>query len=264
MEQLRARPAQGEERSASLVGCGRPLIDQDIRIIDPQDLNACAPGVIGEICVSSPSVAAGYWQRPEESAEAFVILDGGARYLRTGDLGFLHEGELYIAGRCKDLIIVRGQNYYPQDIELAAERAHWAVRAGSCAAVTIAINREDRLGVICELRKEYAETVSLVADAVREAVFRQCDVTVDAVVLIEPGTILKTTSGKIRRSACVSAYQSGELCILHERPPRSRRAPWATCRADGLAGWCFFTPGGNTPSLADCLCSKRRSRGLED
>jgi acyl-CoA synthetase (AMP-forming)/AMP-acid ligase II len=171
---------------------------------------------VGEIWISGPHVALGYWNQEQETARDFgAELAGaaGARgpFLRSGDLGFFHDGQLFIAGRAKDLIILRGRNLYPQDLELTAERSHGALRAGCSAAFAIEREGEERLVLVLEVdrgtdRAEYEK----IAEAVRVAVAREHEARVEEVVLLSPGSIPKTSSGKIQRHASRAAFLAGE------------------------------------------------------
>ena len=143
-----------EEGTRTLVGCGQTLLNQVIAIVDPTSLTRCSSDQIGEIWVSGPSVAQGYWNRAEETKvtfQAHLADTGEGPFLRTGDLGYLRNGELFITGRLKDLIIIRGSNHYPQDIELTAEKSHEVLRPGGVAAFSVDIEGEERLVVIQEI-----------------------------------------------------------------------------------------------------------------
>ncbi|NOX38147.1 MAG: amino acid adenylation domain-containing protein [Calditrichaeota bacterium] len=208
-----------DEDAQTFVGCGRALLDQRIEIVDPETLRKCNEGEIGEIWVSSPSVAQGYWNKPEATQETFQAriadTDEGP-FLRTGDLGFLLNGELYVTGRLKDLIIIRGRNHYPQDIEYTVEQAHAAVRAGCVAAFSIEVTGEERLVVVAEARHRKDADYGDVVSAIRQAIAEGHDLQVYAIVLIKPRTIPKTSSGKIRRRATRELYLNGELDVLTE------------------------------------------------
>src|SRR5262249_27854305 len=143
-----------------LVGSGQALMDQQIAIVRPDTLTRRPPGQVGEIWVSSPSVAQGYWDRPDETARAFQarLADGGdSTFLRTGDLGFVQDSELFITGRLKDMIKIRGRNYYPQDIELTVERSHVALRPGCGAACAVEIDGAERLVVVQEVDRQHRQ-----------------------------------------------------------------------------------------------------------
>ncbi|HSU81527.1 MAG TPA: fatty acyl-AMP ligase, partial [Thermoanaerobaculia bacterium] len=218
----RAEPAADEESARELVGSGRVLLDLRVAIVEPESGNqpaqALPEGRVGEIWVAGESVARGYWNRPEESARTFGArlssnsAGDAATWLRTGDLGFLDRGELFITGRVKDLIILRGRNHYPQDIELTAERAHPALRAGSGAAFPVEIEGEERLVVVYEVDR-HAEGLTEIAEAVRRAVAEEHEALVHEVLLVAQGGVPKTTSGKIQRRGCRDLYLSNELPV---------------------------------------------------
>jgi len=234
LEAGEARPLPAADpASRTLVSCGRAWPGQELVIVDPATLTPCAGGAIGEVWLRGPSVAQGYWQRPVETAETFDgrlandpagPLAGAeanpAPFLRTGDLGFLDGGELFIAGRLKDLIIIRGRNLYPQDIELTVERSHPALRPGCGAAFSIELGQEERLVVVHEHERTpndsplEPESVEAIAEAIRRAVAEQHEAQVQQVVLLRAGTIPKTSSGKIQRRACRAALLGGRLAVL--------------------------------------------------
>jgi acyl-CoA synthetase (AMP-forming)/AMP-acid ligase II len=233
LEAGEARPlGLADPAGRALVACGRAWLGQDLVIVDPESLTRCADGRVGEIWVRGSSIAQGYWRRPEATAETFAgALAGEAAgagdrgdpempFLRTGDLGFLDGGELFVTGRLKDLIIIRGRNLYPQDIELSVERSHPALRPGCGAAFSIELGAEERLVVVQELeRTESAsplpeETVEAIAEAVRRAVAEEHEAQVQQLVLLRAGSIPKTSSGKIQRRACRAALLAGKLDVL--------------------------------------------------
>ena len=208
-------------RSRELVGCGAPLADQSLAIVDPETGRACPPGRVGEIWVAGPSVARGYWERPEETAATSAPVSPTATgpFLRTGDLGFLADGELFVTGRLKDLIILRGRNHYPQDLELTAERSHAALRAGGGAAFAVDVAAEERLVIVQEMERHAlagmeAGKAEEIAAAVRRAVAEEHEASVAEVVLIRPETLPRTSSGKVRRSACRDLYLQGGLRVV--------------------------------------------------
>jgi amino acid adenylation domain-containing protein len=205
-----------------LVACGRGWLDQTVAIVDPETSTPLPDGRIGEIWVAGPSVAAGYWNRAEATAETF-----GARlatpgqeaaetgpFLRTGDLGFLHGGELYVTGRIKDLIIVRGRNLYPQDLELTAERSHPALRAGCGAAFAVEVDGEERVVVVCEVERGQRKKTADVIAELRRAIAQEHEVPLHAVALLKPGALPKTSSGKVRRQAARAAFLEGRLDLV--------------------------------------------------
>jgi acyl-CoA synthetase (AMP-forming)/AMP-acid ligase II len=199
-----------------LVGCGLINADDTVVIVDPTRNLPCAPDQVGEIWVAGGSIAQGYWDRPDESAETFgarLADTGRGPFLRTGDLGFLRDGELFITGRVKDLIIVRGRNLYPHDIELTVEASHPGVRRGAGAAFSVDIGDEERLVIVQEIQHGQNINAEAIAVAARRAVVNEYEVQPHAVVLVKPGSIHKTTSGKIQRYACREAYLKGALAV---------------------------------------------------
>lgn len=234
-----------------LVSCGRPWLDQTVRIVHPEHGARCAENEVGEIWTAGPSVAGGYWQRPAETAQTFgaMLADTGeGPFLRTGDLGFLHGGELFITGRLKDLIIIRGRNYYPQDLEATAEQAHPALQPGGAAAFTIDVANEEKLVILQEVSRTYLRNlpVAEVMGRIRTAVTQAHEAPVHAIVLLRPGRLLKTTSGKVQRRANRSAYLQGELEVVGiwqslsqatERSPESTALPVATLDEQAIAKW---------------------------
>lgn len=206
--------ASQNDDARALVGCGTTLPSQEIVCVNPESLTPCLPGQIGEICVSGPSVAKGYWNRPEETGARFrapVSATGEGRFLRTGDLGFLQEGELFITGRIKDLIIIRGLNHYPQDIEVSVERCDKSLRAGCGAAFSVEVEGEEKLVVAQEVETALQPDYQHLVEAIRQAVADQHELQVYAVVLLKPGAIPKTSSGKIQRHACRAGFLDGSL-----------------------------------------------------
>lgn len=212
-----AVPAVEPSAALDCVGCGRP-VGQDVLVVDPDSGAALPDGRVGEIWVRGVNVAAGYWGAASRSARVFgarplgVPDEDGGRWLRTGDLGVQHEGQLYITGRIKDLIIVDGRNHYPQDIEATVRDAHPAVRAGQVAAFPL--SGEDGAGVVVvaeygrHLRAAQLD-VGAVARAVRGAVSRRHELSTRDFVLVPPGSVPRTSSGKIARSACRARYLTG-------------------------------------------------------
>ncbi|HEY0640684.1 MAG TPA: amino acid adenylation domain-containing protein [Pseudonocardiaceae bacterium] len=193
------------------VGCGSVLGDQRVVIVEPATGVACPPDTEGEIWVTGPSVASGYWRRPDETAATFrAQLAGDPRpYLRTGDLGLLTaDGELAVTGRIKDLIVVRGRNVYPQDLEHAVEERVAGVRPGCSAAFPVDVNGEERVAIACEVAGEPASDT---AAAIRQVLTEAAEVSPAAVVLMRPRAIPKTSSGKIQRHACRRAFLAGDL-----------------------------------------------------
>lgn len=208
--------ASGAEDAREVVGCGVP--DTEVQIVDERTCTIAPAGSIGEIWVRGPIVAAGYWNNPDESARTFCaeLADRpGDRYLRTGDLGFVHEGELFIAGRIKDIIIVRGENIYPQDVELTVEASHPALRPGAGAVFVLAEGNE-ALVVVHELRRgtDGKFDATALCGRIRAQVSDNHGVDVAEVLLIRQGSIPKTSSGKIQRGATHTAYRDGTLQVM--------------------------------------------------
>ncbi|MEU2256785.1 HAD-IIIC family phosphatase [Nocardia xishanensis] len=220
-----ARSADGSHaRTTELVGVGRASEGISLAVVDPESGAERAAGEEGEIWVAGGSVAAGYFRDEQATAEVFgARLPGDERrFLRTGDLGFLSSGELFVTGRRKDLLIVDGRNHYPQDIEETVEAAHDAVRAGCVAAFSVDVGPDgEQPVVVAEVRGEDPGELAAIEGAVRAAVAAEHGIGLAAVLLIRPGTIFKTSSGKIQRSACRAAYLSGELLALLAGPVRS-------------------------------------------
>ena len=217
---------EGDPASRTLVSCGRAWHGQELAIVDPASLTRCPDRQVGEIWVRGASIARGYWKRPEATAETFEghlagasAVEGQEPFLRTGDLGFVDGGELFVTGRLKDLIIIRGRNLYPQDIELTVERSHPALRAGCGAAFSVEIGDEERLVVVQELERNEdippaPETIEQIADAIRRAVAEEHEAQVHQVVLLRATSIPKTSSGKLQRRACRAALLGGKLEVL--------------------------------------------------
>jgi acyl-CoA synthetase (AMP-forming)/AMP-acid ligase II len=206
-------------RRRHVVSCGPAIGGTHITIVDPQTLRVLAERRIGEVWVASAGLAAGYWQKAGESVATFAarcLPDDGRAYLRTGDLGFLKDGELHITGRLKDLIIIRGRNHYPHDIELTVARSHPALRVGHGAAFSMAVQGQERLMVVQEVRSQVLDggVIDEIVGNIREAVSDEHEIQVHGAVLVRPGTIPKTSSGKIQRSACRQRYVDGTLETL--------------------------------------------------
>ncbi|MBE8524332.1 AMP-binding protein, partial [Amycolatopsis sp. H6(2020)] len=192
--------------SVALTGCGAAT-GEDVVVVDAE------PGAVGEICVSGPSVTDGYHGRPAETAARFgAELPGhpGRRFLRTGDLGFLRDGQLYVTGRVTDLMVLRGRNHYPEDIEQTAERAHPALRPGRSVAFSVDDGDDEYLVLVHEVAASTSvETADAVRAAVRAAIVADHGVTPREVVLVRQGGIARTTSGKVRRAATKAKWLEG-------------------------------------------------------
>jgi len=225
---------EGGRDTKTLVGCGTPATTE-ILIANPETLVPCRADEVGEIWLRGPSVAEGYWRRPEESRDTFQASpaggDGQKRYLRTGDLGFLRDGELFITGRLKDLVIVRGRNHYPQDIELTVEGSHPAFRSGGAAVFSVDVEDEERLVVVQEVDRHHRDLdVSEVAAAVRQRIADEHELSPYALVLVKQNGVPKTSSGKVQRHACARAFLEGSLPVVAEW--REERSPDSIDRPD--------------------------------
>jgi acyl-CoA synthetase (AMP-forming)/AMP-acid ligase II len=251
----RAVPAApAEQGSKRLIGVGHGWLDQDIRIVNPESGSECPAGQVGEIWLKGQSVAQGYWQNPQKTTEAFQAkLDTGeGPFLRTGDLGFLQEdGELFVTGRLKDTIIIRGRNHYPQDIELSVEKSHEALVSSHSAAFAIEVGGEEKLVVVAEVERRYRQrrqqsetehqgleqrkgvdrrqdnanpgfefkleklpVFEEIITNVRQSVTRHHGLQVHAVCLLRFGSIPKTSSGKIQRYACQNGFLENTLNVV--------------------------------------------------
>ncbi|MCL2932952.1 MAG: fatty acyl-AMP ligase [Trichodesmium sp. MAG_R03] len=204
----------GGEKSRAVVSCGWGWLGDEIVIVDPESLTRHSEGEVGEIWVSGAGVGKGYWRQPEETEQTFnAFLADQGPFLRTGDLGFLQDGELFITGRIKDVMILWGRYSYPQDIELTVERCHPALRSGCGAAFSIEAEDDERLIIVQEVERNFLRNLNLeeVVGAIRQAVAEEHIVEVYAINLLKTGSIAKTTSGKIQRRLCRSQFLEGTL-----------------------------------------------------
>ncbi|MBZ5521674.1 MAG: amino acid adenylation domain-containing protein, partial [Acidobacteriia bacterium] len=199
-----------------IVSCGRTSAGHEVAIVEPGSMTPCAEDHVGEIWVAGPSVAAGYWKNAAATRKTFkaFLKSGKGPYLRTGDLGFLHHGELFITGRLKDCIIIRGRNHYPQDLERTTESAHPALRRNGSAAFSVEEGGEERLVIVSELNRRYRGDPEECVAAVRAAVAEAHDIQVYVVVLIKSGALPRTSSGKVQRHACRKRWQENDLPIV--------------------------------------------------
>ncbi len=216
-------PQQPQDTDRHIVGCGQTWLNQQILIVHPETQIPCPEGQVGEIWVSGASVAQGYWHRPQQTEEIFRAIPanaaaGGPNFLRTGDLGFLQNGELFVTGRLKDVIIIRGQNHYPQDIERTVETSHAALRAGCGAAFAVDFKGAERLVIVQEVERSYLRKLDEVevASCIRQAVVVHHGLDIFATVLVKTGSIPKTSSGKIRRHACRAEFLTGSLDVVKD------------------------------------------------
>ncbi|WP_258003824.1 non-ribosomal peptide synthetase [Fischerella thermalis] len=198
----------------TLVGCGQALQDLKIAIVNPETLTRCQPHEVGEIWVAGPSVTPGYWNQPEQTDytfRAYLKDTQEGPFLRTGDLGFLRDGELFVTGRLKDLIVIRGRNHYPQDIEWTVAQSHPSLQPSSSAAFAIDVAGEERLVIAQEIKRSFLRNLATeeVIAAIRQAVVEEHELQVYALLLLKPGSIPKTSSGKIQRHACRTSFLAG-------------------------------------------------------
>lgn len=209
--------ASGEQdKSITLVSCGGAIPDSRIEVVDPECGKPCPAGTLGEVWLMGPSVASGYFENPQATEEAFGgrLANGDGPFLRTGDLGFFWEEELYIAGRVRDLIIVRGVNYLPQDIEAVVIGSHEAILPDSCAAFTINTETGTELVVCCEISRSHRNQSPDALTAIRISIFEEFGLHVHAVMVLKPGSIIKTPSGKIARAKNCAAYLNDEFSVV--------------------------------------------------
>ncbi|MBU2676429.1 MAG: AMP-binding protein, partial [Gammaproteobacteria bacterium] len=218
-----------------LVGCGRARAAHQVIIVDPETRQQCPADKVGEIWIAGASVAQGYWQHSETTGQVFEgYLDGTGQgpYLRSGDLGFLQDGELFVCGRLKEVIVLGGTNHFSVDIEMTVEQCHPAIRANCVAAVAVEVRGAERLVVIAEVDRRFAAAVasqqheakdpSLVSvanvkAAIHEAVSRNHDLSAHDLCLVKQSTISKTSSGKIQRHVCRERYLAGNLVLVESR-----------------------------------------------
>jgi acyl-CoA synthetase (AMP-forming)/AMP-acid ligase II len=208
-----------QQNIKTLVGCGRSEIDTEIAIAHPESCTPCQDLEVGEIWVSGSTVAQGYWRNPEQTQQTFrATLKGNdsKHFLRTGDLGFIKDGELFITGRLKDIILIQGRNHYPQDIELTVENSHPALRASCGAAFAVEFKGEEQLVVVQEVERSYLRQLDVneVVGNIRQAVAAEHDIRVHTVLLVKTGTVPKTSSGKIQRQACRQNFLHNTLNLL--------------------------------------------------
>ncbi|NES88726.1 MULTISPECIES: fatty acyl-AMP ligase [Okeania] len=211
------RVVVGGEKSRAVVSCGFAWLGDEIMIVDPESLVPRPDGEVGEIWVSGAGVGRGYWNQPEETERTFnAFLADKGPFLRTGDLGFLQDGELFITGRIKDVMILWGRYRYPQDIELTVEKCHPALRSSCGAAFSIEAEDDERLIIAQEVERSYLRKLNVeeVVGAIRQAVAEEHTVEVYAINLLKTGSIPKTTSGKIQRRVCRSQFLEGSLNVV--------------------------------------------------
>ncbi|WP_019506116.1 fatty acyl-AMP ligase [Pleurocapsa sp. PCC 7319] len=233
LEQNKIAIAQAHEsHSRTLVSCGGSLVDQKIAIANPETMVSCNPGEVGEIWVAGSSIAQGYWEQPEiteNTFNAYLQDTQEGPFLRTGDLGFIDEGELFFTGRLKDMIVIKGRNHYPQDIEKTVEETNSWIRPSGVASFSVEIKGEEKLIVLAEVERRYwssqryvaksngSSTQENIIDAkdliksIRREISKKHDLQVHTALLLKPGSLPKTSSGKIQRHACRAEFLSNTL-----------------------------------------------------
>lgn len=203
-----------------LAGHGNATTDTEILIVNPDSHEKCPEETLGEIWVRGITIAQGYWNREQETKETFYLYlkTGEGPYLRTGDLGFFKNQELFITGRLKDLIIIHGRNHYPHDIEITVEQSHNALRPGCCIAFSVEKENEEKLVVVQELKKESQsltpEVFSEIFQKIRANVLTQHEIAVSSILLIPSNSLLKTSSGKKQRRGCQKSFLAKKLSTV--------------------------------------------------
>jgi acyl-CoA synthetase (AMP-forming)/AMP-acid ligase II len=220
LEEHRIVPAgQGQGLERAVVGCGRIFPTTRMVIVDPDTRRRCAPDEVGEIWIDDPAVTNGYWGRPDETRRTFraTIADSGeGPFLRSGDLGFLRDDEIFVVGRIKDLIIIRGTNHHPQDIEWTVQEAHPALRPENGAAFSVLVGGEEKLVIAQEVELEHDEVLGVdeIARVIRGEVAESHDLNVFSLLLLKRGSLPKTASGKLQRQACRRFFTHGGPQVL--------------------------------------------------
>ena len=222
------RVSEDELGARHIVGCGYPWMGEEVVIVDPDSEQVCAEDEIGEVWVKGGSVGRGYWNNAQESERVFgAYLGRKGPYLRTGDLGFVTAGELYIAGRAKDMIVIRGRNYFPQDIEQSVQQCHAALQRQVGAAFAIEVDGHEQLVIAQEVERSHWRKVDKeeLAGIVCSVIGEEFELTVHALALLKPGRIPKTSSGKVQRQACKEAFLQGQLEATETKVSHAYVAP---------------------------------------
>jgi acyl carrier protein len=212
-------PVMRKFGSKLTVGCGQVDDKHQLLVVNPNTLERCAEHIVGEIWVRGPSVALGYWQRPELNAQTFQAYSGDdGPFLRTGDLGFKYNDELFVTGRLKDLIIIRGRNHYPQDIEQTVARSHVALSKSAGAAFSVDNDRAEKLVVVHEVKRSFVRKLNAneIFLSIRQHISDYHELEVHSIVLLKPANIPKTSSGKIQRSKCRQKFIEKTLDPISE------------------------------------------------
>ena len=273
----RAEPGQG----SAIMSCGTSQPEHAVLIVDPHTLSELPDNRVGELWATGPSIAHGYWRNPEATAKTFVQ-HAGRTWLRTGDLGFIRFGEVYITGRLKDLLIVRGHNLYPQDIEQTIEREVEVVRKGRVAAFAVNDQGLEGIGIAAEISRSVQKILppEALIKAIRQAVAEAYQEAPSVVVLLNPGALPKTSSGKVQRAACALRHADGSLDSYAQFPDLQGLAGDAALESELqqqiAAIWCeqlqvatvaaddhFFLLGGNSITATQVVARLRETLGLE-
>jgi len=238
-------------KGKALLSSGKPVQPQTIRIVEAESANICDPGLVGEIWISGPHVSQGYWEKEHLNQEVFhaqLEEEPGTTFFKTGDLGFLHEGELFIVGRLKDLIIIRGKNHYPQDIERTLSEAHEGLQPGGAAAFSIQKGSSEGLAVIAELSKTGKKFDGEdIMEAARRTIADVHELQVQAILLIPRRNLLKTSSGKVQRQANKKAFLEGKFKKVAQWEAQVDEGPDESGgreeKAEGLHDWLIHWMG---------------------
>ncbi|WP_392535314.1 fatty acyl-AMP ligase [Nostoc sp. C117] len=209
--------SSNNQRTRKLVSCGQTWFEQKVVIVNPDSLTQCQDNEVGEIWLSGSSVTLGYWNRAEETQNTFkarIADTGNQPFLRTGDLGFLKNGEIFVTGRLKDLIIVDGCNHYPQDIELTVEQSHNSLKTAGAFSIDVA--GEERLVVVAEIERHAWNNAEAMIKPIKAAISQNHELQVYSIALLKPGGIPRTSSGKIQRYVCRNSFLAGSLNVVHE------------------------------------------------
>ncbi|NET72038.1 MAG: fatty acyl-AMP ligase [Sphaerospermopsis sp. SIO1G2] len=220
LEKNQIIPAENlTDKYVTLVGCGTTEIDTQIMIVNPETKTVCPSDQVGEIWVKGETIAQGYWEKSEETKatfDAYLADTGAGPFLRTGDLGFIYKQELFVTGRLKEVVIIKGRNYYPQDIEKAIQNSHPALRVDAGAAFSIEVEHEERLVIVQEVERTYLRKLNVdeVMTCINKAVGINFEIQFHAVVLIKTNSLPKTSSGKIQRLGCRKKFLEGSLNVI--------------------------------------------------
>jgi acyl-CoA synthetase (AMP-forming)/AMP-acid ligase II/alkylation response protein AidB-like acyl-CoA dehydrogenase/acyl carrier protein len=273
--------APGSTDAREVVSSGIVAPSNQVVIVDPESLRPTGRGRVGEVWVAGPSVARGYWQRPVETAAAFGhhLANGAGPFLRTGDLGFMQDGELFITGRLKDLVIVNGRNVYPQDVEEVIEGAIDFIAPNMCAAFSVDIDGQERLAIVAEANRSLARAAQnhdgtgsaidtvlvrteLAARNICTLIAQQFDVPVASLVFVRPGSFPRTTSGKVQRARCKELALAGELEVVYVMPGSlfDRRGTPAAAPAPAAAPMSVPTPASAPVPAVDPAAAQSRTR----